>query len=101
MSHAKYGHTIAEFVRKFRDENDLSQGDLARMLGIHKQYVSEIERVTTNAKLPLMFCMRLRDVISVDRQKYLDVLISDAVDERIAQKMDLVKKKKKGKKKNG
>lgn len=75
MSVIKYGKTFPEFVKRFRLENGLSQADLAYELGVHPQYVSNIERgVTRNC---VAFASRLFGVVEKKREPYLIDLISE------------------------
>ena len=38
-------------VKKIRLKNNMSQGDLAKILGVHRAYISGIERGTRNPSL--------------------------------------------------
>lgn len=40
----RLGKSISEFVKNYRRSHRLSQGDLGERLGIHAQYISNIER---------------------------------------------------------
>lgn len=39
-------HRLAERVRKFRTEQKLSQEELAHRAGLHRTFISQIERAT-------------------------------------------------------
>ncbi len=39
---------LGEHLKKFRQEKGMSQGDIARKLGIHRSYISGIERGVRN-----------------------------------------------------
>ncbi len=57
-------------VRELRVSKKMSQGDLAKILGVHRTYVSGIERGLRNPSL-----LTLKKI-----SKALDVNISDIVD---------------------
>jgi transcriptional regulator with XRE-family HTH domain len=99
MSYAKFGYTIAEFVKRFREANDLSQGDLAKLMKVHRQYISNVERRMTNQRNPVLFCMRLKPHLDKERQKFLDDLLQESIYDSIDEKMKVRTKKKKGKNK--
>jgi transcriptional regulator with XRE-family HTH domain len=44
MSMYRYGKTVGEFTKRFRDEHSMTQADLAIKLKCDPQYVSNIER---------------------------------------------------------
>ena len=39
---------LGERLKKLRQEKGMSQGDIARKLGVHRSYISGIERVVRN-----------------------------------------------------
>ena len=98
MSHAKYGKNIQEFVRKFREDKGLTQKELGEMLGIHGQYVSDIER-GVNTEKPMAFCARLIKHIDDDRKRYLTDLIMEmtiaGVEKALGEKDGTTKRKRK------
>ena len=44
-------HTFAENVKKYRIENGLSQEELAELSGLHRTYISAIERERRNISI--------------------------------------------------
>lgn len=77
MSVYKYGRTIPEFVKRYRDDMGLTQDDLAHKLKVRYQYVSTIERGVRPA--PVGFVARLVDVIKdSDRRQHLVNLLCEA-----------------------
>lgn len=44
-------HTFANNVRKYRTEKNLSQEDLADLTGLHRTYISAIERKRRNISI--------------------------------------------------
>jgi transcriptional regulator with XRE-family HTH domain len=87
----KYGRDIPEFVKRFREDYSLSQADLARRLGVHKQYVSNVERgVNEN---PLGFVGLLYLVLPKDRAEYLTELVSEASCARTLARLGRAKEK--------
>lgn len=86
MAYYKYGRTIPEFVKKFREEKGWSQAYLGQQLGrFGGQYVSNIER--GKIKYPESFCYRLMNLCHGDRQKFLMDLIEKAREEHILHKI--------------
>jgi transcriptional regulator with XRE-family HTH domain len=87
MSYAKYGRNIPEFVKRFREDEGLSQQGLADRLGkFHGQYVSNVERGMTTA--PFAFCARLYKLLGIERRKYLMDLMNKAHEDWIIRLLD-------------
>ena len=75
----KYGKTVGEFTKRYRQENSMTQGDLANKLGVNAQYVSNIERGVH--KGAISFAMSLSKIVKgKDMAKHLCSL---ALDERL------------------
>lgn len=72
-----YGNTIPDFVKKYREYCGYSQSDLAKLLGVHGQYVSNIERGEITK--PVGFCKRLMKKLDTRRQNHLEELLREAV----------------------
>lgn len=85
MSVLKYGRTFPEFVKRFRYENNLSQQSLAYQMGIHAQYVSNVERGVQQSHLG--FAALLLPVVDEDRKKYLLDLIAEESSMRSVRKL--------------
>lgn len=86
MSYPKYGTTFGEFVRRFREEMGLSQVDLAKEIGVHAQYISNIERdVYPN---PLRFAKRIKPLMSGERAEYMKDLFEEMQHERLARLLE-------------
>lgn len=85
MSFAKYGSTIETFVKKYREQFDLTQEDLAKKMEVSFQYVSNVE--CGRYKYPTDFCSILLTVVDKPRVKYLEDLIDNAMHESLAQRM--------------
>lgn len=75
MSVIKYGKDIPTFVLRLRQEMGWSQSDLANLIGVNPQYVSNIERGINRSFVG--FAAKLYPVISVERQQYLSDLIAE------------------------
>jgi transcriptional regulator with XRE-family HTH domain len=58
----KYGRTIPEFVKRFREDNNMTQEELAKRLKFHPQYVSNVERGVH--RCPESFCYSLGKILS-------------------------------------
>ena len=91
MSIIKYGKDIPTFVRRFREDYELTQASLGKMLGVDGQYVSNVERGVNNS-FP-GFCSRLLTVLPADRKPYLMDLVAESGANRAIAK---IRKKKRG-----
>jgi DNA-binding XRE family transcriptional regulator len=81
MSHAKFGTTIPEFVRRFREEAYLTQLELGEAIGVSAQYISNIE-AGGYIKFPKSFCKKLLPHLDPDRQRFLnDMMVEMALKE--------------------
>lgn len=92
VSLIKYGRDIPTFVRRLREDMGLSQNDLGKMLKVHGQYVSNVERGV--AQNPIAFCSLLFNICPKDRQTYLTDLIAEAGAERALRRVRVKRKKK-------
>lgn len=85
MSLVRYGHTIPLFVKKLREDKQMTQAQLAKSLGYAVNQVSNVE--IGWHKNPLAFCLRLKKYLrDKDREKVLDSLIEDALQESISER---------------
>lgn len=92
MSIYRYGRTVAEFVRRFRLEQDLSQLELGKRMGLKShQYISNVERGVDIC--PISFCNRLAPLLDEDRLVYLVDLIADASASRVSHGVMIRKKR--------
>lgn len=75
----KYGKTVGEFTRRYREAHSMTQDDLASKLKCHPQYVSNIERGSHKGAISFVksFSKLLKNK---DQVKHLYNLV---VDERI------------------
>lgn len=55
---------IGEKLKKIRTQKGMSQGDIAKKLGVHRSYISGIERGIRNPTVKNM--ERLADALGVD-----------------------------------
>lgn len=85
MSLMRYGTTVPVFVKRLRDDMRWSQTDLAKQLGVHAQYVSNVERGVH--KNPVAFCSLLFAVCPKERRDYLMDLIADSGSDRAVEKI--------------
>jgi transcriptional regulator with XRE-family HTH domain len=85
MSYARYGTTAGEFTKRLREELKMTQQELADEIGVHKQYISNVERDVHT--LPLTFLMVLSNYCDKDRQKYLDDLLKDLAAKKVFEKV--------------
>lgn len=96
MSILRYGRDIPSFTKNLRREMEWTQWDLAHQLGVHAQYVSNVER--GKMKTYLSFASLLYTICPADRKNYLQDLISDSAAtnavRRLDQRVKLVKKNK-------
>jgi len=90
----KYGRDIPEFVKRFREDYGLSQSELAKRLGVHKQYVSNVERGVNDN--PLGFVGLLYMVLPKERAAYLTDLVSEASCARTFKRLSSKRLKKAG-----
>jgi transcriptional regulator with XRE-family HTH domain len=80
MSIPRYGKDIASFVRRLREDLEISQSEMGKLLGVHGQYVSNVERGVN--KNPIAFCSLLFSICPRDRKEYLLDLTSEAGSDR-------------------
>lgn len=86
MSYAKYGSSIPEFVRRFREEAGLTQQELADAMGVSAGYVANVEgEYYPN---PILFCWRLMEHIEDGRKKYLQSLIETSNENWLSHKLE-------------
>ncbi len=76
MSLVRYGKTIPIFVKRLRQDLGISQTALGRQMGVHGQYVSNVER--GKLKSYVGFVSLLMGVCPQDRKEYLIDLLGDA-----------------------
>lgn len=72
-----FGDSIPEFVKKFREQLGFTQLDLANLLKVDPQYVSNIERGLHPR--PLAFCKRMFKFIDKPRALWLEELMKEVV----------------------
>lgn len=96
MSILKFGRDIPSFTRRLRQDEGWTQLELATQIGVHPQYVSNVER--GRMKTYLSFASLLYTICPKDRQKFLQDLISDSAAtnavRRLNQRAKLMKQKK-------
>lgn len=97
MSVLKFGRDIPSFTRNLRREKDWTQLELATQLGVHPQYVSNVER--EKMKTYVSFASLLYTICPPDRRKYLQDLISDSAANHAVRRLDAKAKALKAKKK--
>ncbi len=85
MSLIRFGSSVPRFVKILREDMRWSQGDLAKQLGVHPQYVSNVERGVN--KNPVAFCSLLFAICPRDRRDYLVDLISDSGQMRVVERV--------------
>lgn len=85
MSLIRYGHDVPTFVKTLRADLGLSQTELGKMIGVHGQYVSNVERGVH--KNPIGFVSLLFTICPRDRKEYLMDLASDAGSARAVEKI--------------
>lgn len=81
MSYFRYGKSIPEFVRRFREEQGMSQTELGECMGYTRQYVSNVESGRYPA--PMKFCLALMGQVEKARVSVLQDLINDAAFKRV------------------
>ena len=86
MSYAKYGASIPEFLRKFREEAGLTQQDLADAMKVSAGYVANVEN--GYYPNPVLFCWRLMEHIEEGRKKYLQSLIETSNENWLSNKLE-------------
>jgi transcriptional regulator with XRE-family HTH domain len=81
MSLYKYGRTISEFTKRYREEAGLTQVELAKLLKLRTgQYVSNVERGLNTC--PESFCRRFAKILPRERAIWLtDILIEQKAQE--------------------
>lgn len=81
----KYGKDVPEFVLRYRDRNNLSQNELAALIGVTGQYVSNVERgVYPN---PSSFCCLLLPILKDDESNALIDLMVEAQSVRLMRRL--------------
>lgn len=76
MSILKFGKDIPTFTKRLRRDMDWTQLNLAEQIGVHPQYVSNVER--GKMKTYLSFASLLYNICPRDRKPYLMDLMADA-----------------------
>ncbi len=79
MSFYKWGRTVGEFTKRYRDEHSLTQGDLGEKIHVHPQYVSNIER--GSHKGAIAFAKAFAKILP---RPQADHVMNLVVDERLA-----------------
>lgn len=92
MSVIKFGKDLPTFVKRFREDMELSQEDLAKRMGVHGQYVSNIERGVS--KSCLGFTSRLMPLVGSERRPYLMDLVAEATAQKAFNRLKNVASKK-------
>lgn len=82
MSYHRYGSSIGDFLKRFREEAQLTQQELAESMKIHRQYISNVEG-GRSSKLPLKFYLRLLPHLDPKRQQHLIDLMDENFDESL------------------
>lgn len=83
----RWGTSVSEYVKNFRIENGLSQGDLGKQIGIHPNVVSKVERGLY--QVPYFIVWRMLPIIDDARRgAHLIDLIQDASLKKVAKKLD-------------
>lgn len=81
----KYGKDVPEFVLRYRGRNDLSQNQLADLIGVTGQYVSNVERgVYPN---PSSFCCLLLPLLKAEEASALVDLMVEAQSVRLMRRL--------------
>lgn len=81
----KYGRDIPDFVKRYREEKEISQNELGALLGVTGQYISNVERgVYAN---PASFCALMGTILPKDRERALFDLMMEAQAERLKRRM--------------
>ena len=88
----KYGRTVPEFVKNYRNMNKLSQLDLASLMRVHPQYISNVERGTH--KDPKTFCARLGKLLNKEQWAHLAELLVDSKAETVSEELQSMVKTK-------
>jgi transcriptional regulator with XRE-family HTH domain len=70
MSEKDLRHVFAINVRRIRHEKNLSQEELAALSGLHRTYISDIEREERNISLANID--RIASALDVDPSKLLE-----------------------------
>lgn len=89
----KYGRTVSEFTRRYREENNLSQADLAKMLKLKTpQYISNVERGIDPC--PTSFCRRMAAILPHDRATWLTEILIEQKAQKITSSFKIKKRPK-------
>lgn len=91
MSYAKYGATIGEFVRRWREEAHMTQKELGEALGVSYQYISNVEN--GRYEEPINFCLLLLPAMDKAREKYLVDMIKEMNSKKIERRYAPVKRR--------
>jgi transcriptional regulator with XRE-family HTH domain len=85
MSVFKYGKDVPDFVKRFRREREMTQLELANLMGVHAQYVSNVERRVH--KSYVSFGSLLLPLVGRERKPYLIDLIGEASSQRAVERL--------------
>jgi transcriptional regulator with XRE-family HTH domain len=84
MSKKNLGHTIPEFVKNWRVKHGVNGAELAKKLGVTRQYVSMVER--SEAMPAISFAALLYGQCNPDERDVLGWLIHEAACDHYALK---------------
>ncbi len=83
---------VGQFISKYRQSQDLSQGQLGRMLGVTGQYISNAECGRNEKAVGL--CLRLMKILPAGKKKELSEAVSTVMENYFEEKLKRASKRK-------
>lgn len=86
---------VIDFVKKLREQKNLTQQDIADIIGISRAFVSEIESLTSRAKYNIRHINSLADYFGMSPRAFLPekAFPIDVTEKKVAKKTTVNKNK--------
>jgi transcriptional regulator with XRE-family HTH domain len=67
--------TLEDFIKEQRQRKKITQNEIAMALGVHAQYISNIER--GQAKIPVKYFKKLSRILKINVNRIINVRTND------------------------
>lgn len=88
MTAVRFNGSVSDFVRSYREETGMTQNDLAKVMKVHPQYVSNVERGIH--KGAVTFCAMLIPHLDDTKTKVLVDLMQEEIHQKVFSKVSAV-----------